>query len=455
MYDYISKNQQKIEEFKTDFELALDPKNRWIQLSSITPWDDLVREYIKSLNPKYGTPGLNPRVAVGSLIVKHKLNLSDEEIVRTIQENIFIQYFLGLDRYHPKPLFHPSVFVDLRKRMGIANYDRVSQKIIQFARSEELKEKGKGQKRVKKNWGVLQLDATVADQYIKYPNDLELLNDSREWSEDLIDIIFEASMLPKKPRTYRRVARNDYLNVAKKKNKTTKEIRKAIRKQLNYLRRNFGYIDNLLDMFEQGAFPLNHTEQRYLWVIREVYRQQDYMYRNNTHQCEHRIVSIHQPHVRPIVRGKARSKVEFGSKLGVSLNCGYARIDKLSWDAYNECNDVEAQVEAFKHIHGHYPEILLVDKIYLTRRNREWLNEKGIQITNKPLGRPKKETSYAKSKKKKLKNKRNQIEGKFGEAKNGNSLNKVRARLKDTSESWVAGIFFVMNLNMLYSQLMI
>lgn len=455
MYDYISKNQQKIEEFKTDFELALDPKNRWIQLSSITPWDDLVREYIKSLNPKYGTPGLNPRVAVGSLIVKHKLNLSDEEIVRTIQENIFIQYFLGLDRYHPKPLFHPSVFVDLRKRMGIANYDRVSQKIIQFARSEELKEKGKGQKRVKKNWGVLQLDATVADQYIKYPNDLELLNDSREWSEDLINIIFEASMLPKKPRTYRRVARNDYLNVAKKKNKTTKEIRKAIRKQLNYLRRNFRYIDNMLDMFEQGAFPLNHTEQRYLWVIREVYRQQNYMYRNNTHQCEHRIVSIHQPHVRPIVRGKARSKVEFGSKLGVSLNCGYARIDKLSWDAYNECNDVEAQVEAFKHIHGHYPEILLVDKIYLTRRNREWLNEKGIQITNKPLGRPKKETSYAKSKKKKLKNKRNQIEGKFGEAKNGNSLNKVRARLKDTSESWVAGIFFVMNLNMLYSQLMI
>jgi hypothetical protein len=455
MYDYISKSQQKIEEFKTDFELALDSKNRWIQLSSITPWDELVKEYTRSLNPKYGAPGLNPRVAVGSLIVKHKLNLSDEETVRTIQENIFIQYFLGLDRYHPEPLFHPSVFVDLRKRMGVANYDKVNQKIIQFARSEELKEKGKGPRRVKKNWGVLQLDATVADQYIKYPNDLELLNDSREWSEDLIDIIFEASMLPKKPRTYRRVARNDYLSVAKKKNKKVKEIRRAIRIQLNCLRRNFGYIDNMLDMFEQGAFPLNHTEQRYLWVIREVYRQQNYMYRNNTHQCEHRIVSIHQPHVRPIVRGKARAKVEFGSKLGVSLNCGYARIDKLSWDAYNECNDVEAQVEAYKDIHGHYPEILLVDNIYLTRKNREWLDERGIQITNKPLGRPKKETSYAKSKKKKLKNKRNQIEGKFGEGKNGNSLNKVRARLKDTSESWVAGIFFVMNLNMLYSQLLL
>ncbi len=455
MYDYNSNNQIKIEEFKTDFEVALDPGNRWVRLSSITPWDELVSEYVKSLNPKYGAPGLNPRVAVGSLIVKHKLNLSDEETIRTIQENIFIQYFLGLDMYHPQPLFHPAVFVDLRKRMGVDNYDRVTQKIIQFARGQELKEKGKGQKRVKKNWGVLQLDATVADQYIKYPNDLELLNDSREWSEQLIDIIYEASLLDKKPRTYRRVARKDFLNVARKRNKTKKEVRKAIRKQLNYLRRNFSYIDDMLDMIEQGAFPLNHTEQRYLLVIREVYRQQNYMYKNNTHQCEHRIVSIHQPHVRPIVRGKVKSKVEFGSKIGVSLNCGYARVNKLSWEAYNECNDVEAQVEAYKEIHGHYPEILLVDKIYLTRKNREWLKSKGIQITNKPLGRPKKETSYEKSKRKKLKNKRNQIEGKFGEGKNGNSLNKVRTRLKDTSESWVAGIFFVMNLNMLYSQLML
>ena len=96
MYTYNSENQLKIEDFKTDFELLLDPRNRWIQLSSITPWDDLVSEYIKSLNERIGAPGINPRVAVGSLIVKHKLNLSDEETIRTIQENIFIQYFLGL-----------------------------------------------------------------------------------------------------------------------------------------------------------------------------------------------------------------------------------------------------------------------------------------------------------------------------------------------------------------------
>lgn len=453
MIKYTSTRQQKIEEFKTDFELTINPKNRWVLLSSITPWDNLVGQYIKSLDPDKGAPALDPRIAVGSLIVKHKLNLSDEETVMTIQENIYIQYYLGLNTYHPEPLFHPSVFVDLRKRMGVDKYDKVNQSIIKFAKNEELKEKGKGESRIKKNWGTLQLDATVADQYIKYPTDLDLLNECREWSELIIDIIYQKSMLENKPRTYRRVARKDFLNVAKKKSKTKKEIRKAIKKQLNYLKRNFGFIDNMLDMFEQGAFPLDHKEQHYLWVIREIYRQQDHMYKNNIHQCEDRIVSIHQPHVRPIVRGKAKAKVEFGSKLAVSLNNGYSRLEKLSWDAYNECNDVKTQVEAYKEIHGHYPEYLLVDKIYLTMANRKWLKEREIKIAEKPLGRPKKETAYEKKKRKKIKNKRNQIEGKFGEGKNGNSLNKVRARLKDTSESWIGAIFLVMNLNMLYSQI--
>jgi len=343
--------------------------------------------------------------------------------------------------------------------MGADAYDRVNQKIIKFARrGQELKEKGKGEKRVKKNWGTLQIDATIADQYIKYPTDLDLLNEGREWSEYLIDKMYKNSMLPQKPRTYRRVARADYLNVAKKKRKSNKEVRQAIKKQLNYLKRNLGHIDRMMDMFEQGSLPLNHKELRYLWIISEVFRQQEMMYKNKTHQCDDRIVSLHQPHVRPMVRGKARTKVEFGSKIRVSLQGGYARIDTLSWDACNECNecnDVKTQVEAYKVVHRHYPEYLLADKIYLTRENRRWLKENGSKIAEKPLGRPKKESSYEKKKKKKLKNKRNQIEGKFGEGKNGNSLNKVRARLEDTSESWIAGIFLVMNLNTLYCQIIV
>ena len=107
-----------------------------------------------------------------------------------------------------------------------------------------------------------------------------------------------------------------------------------------------------------------------------------------------------------------------------------------------------------KSIHGYYPEVVQADKIYFTKVNRKWLEERKIRITGVPQGRhPKeKESYYQKKKKKKESNRRNQIEGKFGQGKNAYGLNKIKARLKETSESWVCGIFFAMNVIHYYSK---
>jgi len=450
MIKYTSPKQMIIPGFESELSLELLANNRWVQLSKIVPWDELVKGYIKSLVLNDGADGIPPRVAVGAVIIKHKLNISDREVVSMLQENPYMQYFLGLNSFDPKPLFDASVMVSFRKRMSNAAIDKVNQFIISESKEKDLKNRKKGKAEAKKNWGTLMMDATVADQYIKYPTDLDLLNECREWSEDIIDTIFPKTALTIKPRNYRKVARKRYLNVAKKKNKTTKEIRKCIRYQLNCLTRNFQSIDKMLDTIEIGGFPLNRKQQKYLWVIREVHRQQQYMYDTRQNKCDDRIVSIHQPHVRPIVRGKAKHKVEFGAKLGISLNNGFARIDTLSWDAYNETGDLKAQVEAYHQIHGCWPEVVIVDAIYPTRDNRKWLKDNGIRISAKELGRPKEKTQYQKNKEKKERNSRNQIEGKFGQGKNGNSLNKVRAKLRSTSESWIASIFLVMNLQRYY-----
>jgi len=173
------------------------------------------------------------------------------------------------------------------------------------------------------------------------------------------------------------------------------------------------------------------------------------MYDTDTHSCPDRIVSISQPHVRPIPRGKLKSQIEFGAKLGVSLDDGFARINTFSWDAYHEAGDLIKQVEEYRTLHGHYPELVQVDKIYATHENRRWLKERGIRITAPPLGRrpiKEKQSYYQKSKARKEASERNHIEGKFGQGKNGYALNQIRARLRATSESWIACIFFVMNL---------
>ena len=122
--------------------------------------------------------------------------------------------------------------------------------------------------------------------------------------------------------------------------------------------------------------------------------------------------------------------------LGVSLDNGFALIGRLNWSAYHEGKDLIPQVEEYFKIHGFYPELVQVDKAYSTRENRAWLKERNIRITAPQLGRrPKKEAAE-----------RNHIEAKFGQGKNGYNLNTIRAKLMETSESWVSCIFFVMNL---------
>ena len=228
---------------------------------------------------------------------------------------------------------------------------------------------------------------------------------------------------------------------------------KAIRKQLNYLKRNLKTINELLDNFESSKWPFTNRQYRLFLIIQEVYRQQKQMFDEHSHHISDRIVSVSQPHVRPIVRGKAGREVEFGAKISASVVDGYAFLDRLSWDAYHEAADLPDQVEQYKKRFGFYPEVVITDGIYGTRVNRDWLDEKNIRFSGKPLGRPPKITAEnaeqlkkERKRRKKENGIRSRIEGKFGEGKRGYDLDLVKAKWPETSESWIAAIFFVMNI---------
>lgn len=457
MVKYESVRQLKIEEFKSPFLKSLLPDNRWVELSKIVPWDKFAAIYMSVMNLETGRPGISPRTVLGAMIIKHLEKLDDRGTISAIQENPYMQYFVGLEGFNPYPVFDPSLFVEIRKRIGHEKFDELTKDLIlSISGNPDQKHNNSPSKKKEdssvKNRGRLQLDATVADQYITFPTDTGLLNECRKKCEGMIDKLYALTgKKGVKPRTYRRNMAKAYISYSKKKNHSKAEIRKIKRKLLEAVKRDMKHIDHLLDVAEVqvGRFPLNRREQKLLWVIHTVYEQQYQMYRENSNSCPHRIVNIYQPHVRPIPRGKKKSKTEFGSKLGASLDNGFARIDTFSWDAYNEGTDLKKQVENYRTLHGHYPELVQIDQIYATKENRRWLKERDIRITAPPLGRPKakeKETPYFRRKKRKEKAERNHIEGKFGQGKNGYNLNQIRARLKETSESWVACIFFVMNL---------
>lgn len=298
------------------------------------------------------------------------------------------------------------------------------------------------------------MDATCAPADIKYPQDLGLLNEARQETEKIIDLLYQPlqGIIKKKPRTYRQKARKDYLTIAKQKKPLIKKRRQAIKKQLQYLKRNLSHIDKLI---VQGSSLTLLSKRQYkrLLVVQEVVRQQGIMFENNQRRIDNRIVSLSQPHVRPIVRGKAGQAVEFGAKLSASCFDGYVFLDHLSWENYNESKDFKAQIEAFRTYTGCYPESVHVDKIYRTQENRAWCKARGIRISGPRLGRPPKKVSLEEQKQAQLDERiRNEIEGKFGQGKRRFSLNQVMMKLSSSSETAIALTFLVMNLNTLLTR---
>jgi IS5 family transposase len=289
------------------------------------------------------------------------------------------------------------------------------------------------------------MDATACPQDIAYPTDLNLANQAREKLEELVERLYVKHLHGKKPRAYRVIARADYLGCAQKKGKTRQQVGNAVRKQLRYIKRDIEHVHGLLDAYDAKGlpFPLKPREQKYFFVVQSLYEQQMAMYVLGAKSVEHRIVSIHQPHIRPIVRGKEHRPVEFGAKINVSLVNGIAFLDDLSWEAFNEGSRLVAYVERYRERFGFYPCQVLADQIYCTKANRKEMSLLGVKLVGKPLGKNASDPALSIHV---SPGERNPIEGKFGQGKTGCGLDRILARLQRTSESWIAAIFLVLNL---------
>jgi IS5 family transposase len=296
--------------------------------------------------------------------------------------NPYLQFFIGLPAFQHEAPFDASTMTLFRKRIPVdlltdlndyiagrrnpyaedadddplnsAPPDTPSGQSGESAGTQEASEKEQPANR-----GTLILDATCVPQDIRYPTNISLLNEARECLEGMIDSAFPKGQ---KPRSYRRIARRDYLRYAKNRRPSQKLLRKSLRKQLSYVARNLGYLSEV-------KARLSEKDQERLQVIEILYAQQKQMYEQGSKRVDDRIVSLHQPWVCPIVRGKAKAAVEFGAKIAVSLVDGYLRIERLSWDNFHEGTTLQGSVESYRADTGVYPERVLTDRAYRTREN--------------------------------------------------------------------------------------
>jgi hypothetical protein len=462
MYRKPHVNQLAFEDFVLPFGGKLRSDNRWVILAKQIPWAVVDTAYAQQFSQEdMGSPAKASRLALGALILKERLGVTDRELVEQIVENPYLQYFLGLMAYQDEAPFHHSLLTTFRKRFTHDSLGTINEAIAQLIADAQpttdvpthiAQADAQGEGKPPPPKGQLLLDATCVPADIKYPTDLNLLNDAREKTEEIIDRLHGCRTRPKtKPRTYRQNARRAYLRVAKARTPKKAKLRQGLGKQLRYLRRN---LSTIADMAQEGLLvTLPAKRYRQLLVIQELYRQQVWMY---THRCQriaNRIVSISQPHVRPIVRGKAGTPVEFGAKISVSLVDGVSFVDRISWDAYNESMDLVQQINAFRRRFGHDPASVHVDQIYRTRENRRYCTSRGIRLSGPALGRPR---TINEATAEQMQHDKHQayddaiariaIEGKFGQGKRRFGLGRLMAKLALTSEVMIQISFLVMNL---------
>lgn len=486
MYISTDADQITIEDFFMPFGGKLLKTNRWVKLASLMPWDQIEQIYMKSFQSERGRPAISSRIAFGAIYIKENDNLTDEGTVAAIAENPYMQYFLGLSSFQAEPLFDASMMVHFRKRFPVEEVAKINEYICtgkwpdqqrnvdrndkqddtqQGGNSEshdesEQKQPSKSGKRdkntskkklkreKKKNRGKLIMDATVAPADIKYPTDIDLLNKSREHLETAVDILWKkvphkGHKLPYSPKT----ARKSYLSLAKSKKWTEAKCRTAIGDQLRCIEQATKRLEELKTLVPDYVIRFPAWLHRRLEVIPLIYAQQKQMYDNHTHKCEDRIVSLEQPHVRPIQRGKRPNPTEFGQKLHLSVVDGFTYLEQTSWSNYNEGSDLTAVVADYYRKFGCYPEAVLADKIYQTRANRAFCKEKGIRLTGPALGRPKVGADDKKQKRRMYKDAcaRNAVEGRNGNAKRRFGLDLIASKLDETAKTEAALILTAMN----------
>ena len=131
MYKKAEQLETESENFELPFGGKLAEDNRWVIMAKLVPWSEVEEEYAKKFTILLGAPAKSSRMALGALIIKEKLGISDRETVEQIRENPYLQYFIGLKSYRNEAPFEASMLVHFRQRLEMDLVNKINSRICE------------------------------------------------------------------------------------------------------------------------------------------------------------------------------------------------------------------------------------------------------------------------------------------------------------------------------------
>ncbi len=290
-----------------------------------------------------------------------------------------------------------------------------------------------------KNTNVVMMDATCYEVHMRFPTDVKLLRESCcfLWEEQ-IPALCKLFRIKIPPSTFR-IHQGKQSDFSKKRRVGIKVSKKRRRELLRLLGRGINIYQDLLNR-TQGIHLSQQVTQRFK-TVKKVYLQQLYLIKNNTTQVKDRIVSLSQPHIRPIVRGKENKPIEFGIKTHITQVDGINIVEHHSFNAFNESTRLKISYFKHKATFGECTH-LAADGIYPTNANRRFCSSKQVQTNFVSKGKAPTDKNVRTIKAMLNKERATRLEGSFGTEKEHYGLKRIRAATQETQIVWLYfGIF--------------
>src|SRR3989338_2185807 len=438
MYTQESKNHQY--SFTHDWFVVpkLDDNHELVKISKAIDWPALSDKLAQFYCPDNGRPAKPSRAKVGLLILKHLYRLSDDDLVDLIKRDLYAQYLCDVSFGEAIKFIHSTTLVKFRKKIGLSGIKLIEEEVLNSLKRTKLL---KGRKLV--------CDTTVVPSNISYPTDISLLEKVRAKAVKYLEKAkqFGADTF----RNYKRTARKTFITYQKIRHHTIQSRRKTQKKILQFSKRNAAQLKNALEKISQKADnsidkvkeQFLKEAQQFLAPASNIVEQKKNIYKRLP--VKERIVSVHQPHLRPMVRGKYPVEVEFGPKILLNLKNNFLFLEHLSFNNTSDSQLLDISLKGYQERFGNTPTQLAADRGFWSKENQQLAEDykiKKIAIENKG------KSNYLQGKpfRERLRRLRCSIEARISLSKRKYGLDRIRYTMAQGEEMWVRLGLIAMNL---------
>ena len=428
--------------FKHDWFMTpeVNKNHEIIKIADSIDWVSLSEKLSRFYCSDNGRPTKPSRAKVGLLILKHLYGHSDESVVDMLKRDIYAQYLCDVSLKEAVTFIHASSLTKFRKQIGADGIRLIEEEALNSLKRAKVV---RGRKLI--------VDTTVMPANIAYPTDVALLEKVRRAAVKHLKTA--RSFGARAYRTYQRTARKAFVMYQKIRKHTIPSRRRVQKKLLQFASRNIKQLQETMETV--GALKEISTNaikeqflqetKTFLSTAQNILAQQKDIYQDK--KVSGRIVSIHKPYIRPMVRGKYPVEVEFGPKVLLNLKGDCLFLESLHFDNISDTQLLETSLQKYKERFGRYPTQLAADRGFWSKENRQLAEDYGVKkiaIENKG------KSSYLKGKpfRERLRRLRCKIEAKISLAKRKYGLNRCLYSIQDGEEIWARLGLLAMNLKM-------